>query len=229
MTMGIVSLNVGKPVTVEYQGKDLSTGIYKQSVTGPLFLTRFNFEGDGQADLVHHGGVDKAVCAYPAEHYPYWIKSLNKPMPYAAFGENLTLRGLLENAVCIGDVYQVGEAVLQVSQPRYPCFKLSQKHGVKDMPARVLHSGYSGFYFRVLEEGKVSDASPIVQLQRAEDGVTVLETLRMMKDGRKDEQGLVRMLEIPALSASLKQQFGQWLNHCAAASTKSSFSIMQDA
>lgn len=211
MTMGIVSLNVGKPVTVDYQGKDLSTGIYKQPVEGSLFLSSLNFEGDGQADLINHGGLDKAVCAYPSEHYPYWERSLGKPMPYAAFGENLTLRGLLEDEVCIGDVYRVGEAVLQVSQPRYPCFKLSQKHGVKDMPARVLNTGYSGFYFRVLEEGNVSADSPVTRLDSHASGIAVLEVLRMMKDGRKDEQGLERMLEIDELASSLKSQFGTWL------------------
>lgn len=211
MTMGIVSLNVGKPVTVDYQGKDLSTGIYKQPVEGPLFLSSLNFEGDGQADLINHGGLDKAVCAYPSEHYPYWERSLGKPMTYAAFGENLTLRGLLEDGVCIGDVYRIGGAVLQVSQPRYPCFKLSQKHGVKDMPARVLNTGYSGFYFRVLEEGRVSADSPVTRLDSQASGITVLEVLRMMKDGRKDEQGLERMLEIDELASSLKSQFGTWL------------------
>lgn len=211
MTMGIVSLNVGKPVTVDYQGKDLSTGIYKQPVEGPLFLSSLNFEGDGQADLINHGGLDKAVCAYPSEHYPYWERSLGKPMTYAAFGENLTLRGLLEDEVCIGDVYRIGGAVLQVSQPRYPCFKLSQKHGVKDMPARVLNTGYSGFYFRVLEEGRVSADSPVTRLDSQASGITVLEVLRMMKDGRKDEQGLERMLEIDELASSLKSQFGTWL------------------
>lgn len=211
MTMGIVSLNVGKPVTVDYQGKDLSTGIYKQPVEGSLFLSSLNFEGDGQADLTNHGGLDKAVCAYPSEHYPYWERSLGKQMPYAAFGENLTLRGLLEDEVCIGDVYRVGEAVLQVSQPRYPCFKLSQKHGVKDMPARVLNTGYSGFYFRVVQEGRVSADSPVIRLESRPSGITVLEVLRMMKDGRKDEQGLARMLEIDELASSLKSQFGTWL------------------
>ncbi|WP_098749254.1 MOSC domain-containing protein [Paenibacillus sp. EZ-K15] len=211
MTMGIVSLNVGKPVTVDYQGKDLSTGIYKQPVEGPLFLNALNFEGDGQADLVNHGGVDKAVCAYPSEHYPYWERSLGKQMEYAAFGENLTLRGMLEDRVCIGDVYRIGDAVVQVSQPRYPCFKLSQKHGVKDMPARVLNTGYSGFYFRVLEEGNVRADSVVAQLESHASGITVLDVLQMMKDGRKDERGLSRMLEIDVLSASLKEQFGKWL------------------
>lgn len=211
MTMGIVSLNVGKPVTVDYLGKDLSTGIYKQPAEGPLFLSTLNFEGDGQADPVNHGGVDKAVCAYPSEHYPYWERSLGKQMEYAAFGENLTLRGMLEDRVCIGDVYRIGDTVVQVSQPRYPCFKLSQKHGAKDMPARVLNTGYSGFYFRVLEEGNVRADSAVAQLESHASGITVLDVLQMMKDGRKDERRLSRMLEIDVLSTSLKEQFGKWL------------------
>ncbi|MDH6673117.1 MOSC domain-containing protein YiiM [Paenibacillus sp. LBL] len=211
MTLGIVSLNVGTPVTVEYQGKDLSTGIYKQPVDGPLFLSTVNFAGDGQADLVNHGGVDKAVCAYPYEHYAYWENSLGKQLPYATFGENLTLRGMLEDRVCIGDMYRVGDAVVQISQPRYPCFKLSQKLGVKDMPVRVLNTGYSGFYFRVLEEGDVRADSSVTKLESHAAGATVLEVLRMMKDGRKDEQGLNRMLELDVLSVSLKTQFGKWL------------------
>ncbi|PAD77268.1 MOSC domain-containing protein [Paenibacillus campinasensis] len=211
MSMRIVSLNVGKPITVDYLGKPLSTGIYKQPVEGAVFLGKENFAGDGQADLVHHGGADKAVCAYPFEHYKYWASSLGKEMPPASFGENLTLQGLLEDQVSIGDVFRVGEAVVQISQPRYPCFKLSQKHGVKDMPARVLNTGYSGFYFRVLEEGEVSAASPVTRLEAHPKGITVREVLLLMKDGRKDESGLCRMLELEELSSSVKGQFAKWL------------------
>ncbi|WP_347177523.1 MOSC domain-containing protein [Paenibacillus sp. BR1-192] len=136
MTMGIVSLNVGKPVTVDYQGKDLSTGIYKQPVEGPLFLSSLNFEGDGQADLINHGGLDKAVCAYPSEHYPYWERSLGKPMTYAAFGENLTLRGLLEDGVCIGDVYRIGGRCCRSASPDIPALSCR-----KSMASRTCRQG----------------------------------------------------------------------------------------
>lgn len=219
MSMGIVSLNVGKPVTVEYQGKPLSTGIYKQPVEGPVFLSRENFAGDGQADLVHHGGVDKAVCAYPFEHYEYWKSSLGKEMLLASFGENLTLKGMLEDQVCIGDIFRIGGAVVQISQPRYPCFKLSQKHGVKDMPTRVLNTGYSGFYFRVLEEGEVSADSPLTRLEAHPKGVTVREVFLMMANGRKDEHGLTRMLELEELSASVRGQFASWLENLRSSNT----------
>ncbi|UNK18142.1 MOSC domain-containing protein [Paenibacillus sp. N3/727] len=209
--IGIVSLNVGKPVTVDYLGKDLSTGIYKQPVQGPLYLGSANFTGDGQADLVNHGGPDKAVCVYPFEHYAYWEEVLGKKMEHASFGENLTVRGLLEDTVCIGDVFKVGDAVVQVSQPRYPCFKLSQKHGVKDMPAQVLTTGYSGFYLRVLEEGHVSADSQLVQLESHPAQVTVLEVLKLLTNGRQDETGLRRMVEIEALAEKVRHKFEGWI------------------
>ncbi|MFC7678640.1 MOSC domain-containing protein [Paenibacillus sp. GCM10028914] len=211
MAASIVSLNVGKPITVDYLGKSLSTGIYKQPVEGPLYLGSEQFVGDGQADLVNHGGPDKAVCVYPFEHYAYWEQVLEKKLEYAAFGENMTVRGLLEHAVYIGDVYQVGEAVVQVSQPRYPCFKLSQKHGVKDMPARVLATGYSGFYLRVLEQGHVSPDSQLVQLESHPAKVTVLDVLNLLTNGRQDEAGLRRMVEIEALAESVRHKFQSWI------------------
>ncbi|WP_054958057.1 MOSC domain-containing protein [Paenibacillus dakarensis] len=208
----IVSLNVGKPITVDYLGKELSTGIYKQPVQGPVFLSCTQLEGDGQADLVHHGGPDKAVCVYPFEHYAYWEHTLGKKMEHASFGENLTVSGLLEDQVYIGDVYQVGEAVVQVSQPRYPCFKLSQKHGVKDMPARVLSTGYSGFYLRVLKEGHISAGSMLVPLKSDPAQVTVLEILKLLTHGKKDEESLRRMLELEALAESVRAKFKGWLD-----------------
>lgn len=212
MAAGIVSLNVGKPITVDYLGKPVSTGIYKQPVQGPLYLSSVQFEGDGQADLVYHGGPDKAVCVYPFEHYAYWEEVLAKKMEYASFGENLTVSGLLEDKVCIGDVYQIGEAVGQVSQPRYPCFKLSQKHGVKDMPARVLETGYSGFYLRVLQEGYISADSQLVQMESHPERVSVLDVLKLLTNGRQDEDALRRMIGLEVLAESVRTKFQGWLD-----------------
>lgn len=212
MAAGIVSLNVGKPITVDYLGKPLSTGIYKQPVHGPLYLSSVQFEGDGQADLVYHGGPDKAVCVYPCEHYAYWEEALAKKMEYASFGENLTVRGLLEDKVYIGDVYQIGEAVVQVSQPRYPCFKLSQKHGVKDMPARVLETGYSGFYLRVLQEGYISADSQLVQIESHPAQISVLDVLKLLTNGRQDADALRRMIGLEVLAESVRTKFQGWLD-----------------
>lgn len=117
--MEVISLNVGKPVTVDYRGKPLETGIYKLPAEGPVRLHAEGFDGDGQADLVNHGGVNRAVCVYPIEHYTFWEEHLGKQLAYSAFGENITVSGLLETEVCIGDVYEIGTALLQVSQPRF--------------------------------------------------------------------------------------------------------------
>lgn len=212
-TYGIVSVNVGKPVTVDYLGKPLTTGIYKQPVQGEVFVGRTQMDGDGQADTVNHGGPDKAVCVYPYEHYAYWEQELDKKLDYSAFGENLTVTGLLETEVCIGDVFEIGEVVVQVSQPRFPCFKLASKHGVKDFPARVLDTGFSGFYLRILEEGRLSRDSIIAKRSSHPMGVTVASVLKQQALGRRaaDRDELKRLLEVDALAAVVKESFTRWL------------------
>lgn len=210
---GIVSVNTGKPITVEYLGKPLTTGIYKHPVQGEVFVGRTQMDGDGQADLKHHGGADKAVCVYPYEHYAYWEDQLDKKLDYSAFGENLTVTGLLETEVCIGDTFEIGEVVVQVSQPRFPCFKISSKHAVKDFPARVLDTGFSGFYLRILQEGRLSNESVIVKRSSHPMQVTVASVLKQQSLGRQqaDREQLKRMLEVDALAANVKESFTEWL------------------
>lgn len=210
--MEVISLNVGKPVTVDYRGKPLETGIYKIPAAGPVRLHHEGFDGDGQADLIHHGGSDKAVCVYPIEHYSYWEQQLGRKLDYSAFGENITSRGLLETGVCIGDIYEIGTALLQVSQPRYPCFKLSQKHGPADMPVRVLSTGYSGFYFRVLREGSIGAGDVIVKRESGAGGFTISQVLYLMEHGRKDKAGLAELAELDTLSAATREKFRDWLD-----------------
>lgn len=209
--MEVLSLNVGKPVTVDYRGRPLETGIYKMPAAGQVLLTLEGFEGDGQADRVNHGGTDKAVCVYPIEHYAFWEEQLGKKLEYSAFGENLTVSGLLETEVCIGDVFEIGSALLQVSQPRFPCFKLSQKHGPADMPAKVLSTGYSGFYFRVLREGQIASGDRIVKKESGEGGYPIRRVLYVMEHGRKDKTGLAELVQLAALAASTRRQFQGWL------------------
>jgi len=206
----IVSLNIGRPVTVDYRGKPLETGIYKTPAER-LQLTSDGFAGDGQADLVNHGGADKAVCVYPYEHYPHWEERLGKELEYSAFGENLTTTGLLETEVCIGDVYEIGTALLQVSQPRYPCFKLSQKHGPADLPAQVLATGYSGFYFRVLREGEIAAGDAVVKRQGGAGGVPVSRVLHFMESGRNEKAGLSELVELEGLAEGIRAKFRNWL------------------
>ncbi|MNJ42647.1 6-N-hydroxylaminopurine resistance protein [compost metagenome] len=203
----IISINVGKPVQVQFNKKEVSTGIFKTPSDEPLFLSWLNFDGDGQADLVHHGGREKAVCVYPYEHYPYWERELDQALGYSAFGENLTTRGLLETEVCIGDIFQLGEAIVQVSQPRQPCFKLSVKYGAPDMPLKVQKTGYTGFYFRVLQEGLVSKSAGLIRTHRHPLGITVSYANRIMHEEKDNLDGVRKILEVEELSENWRKTF----------------------
>lgn len=200
--MEVVSLNVGKPVTITYAGRELLTGIYKHPVAEALYLEECNFRGDAQADLVHHGGREKAVCVYPVEHYPYWEKVLGQPLHKGAFGENLTVRGMREEQVCIGDIYQLGEAVVQVSQPRQPCHKLAKRYDCKQLPLWLEETGYTGYYFRVLQPGWVAPNSEIQLLERHPLQLSVAFANRIMHHDKQDTAGIKQLLAVKELSAS---------------------------
>jgi MOSC domain-containing protein YiiM len=201
----IVSINVGKPMNLVFNGKELRTGINKKPVTEPIFLSFLHFDGDGQADLIHHGGKDKAVCVYPYDHYAYWEKELGRKLEAAAFGENLTVKGLEEEDVCVGDMFQLGEAVVQVSQPRQPCYKLAKKYNVEDLPLRVQKTGYTGFYFRVLKEGWVTKESRLQLLSRHPLGVTVSFANHIMYHDKYNQEGIERILSVQELSESWRK------------------------
>ncbi|MGG4032974.1 MOSC domain-containing protein [Paenibacillus cisolokensis] len=205
MTIEIVSVNIGKPQQVQYRGRELSTGIWKTPVEGPLHLSYSNLEGDGQADLVHHGGRDKALCVYAYEHYPFWERELKRPLAYGAFGENLTVRGLPETEVCIGDIFRFGEAVVQVSQPRQPCFKLAVKYGVPELPVKVQETGFTGYYFRVLQEGEVSPKDGLIRVFRHPKAVTVSFANRIMHHDKQNAEGIQRILDVEELSGSWQE------------------------
>ena len=208
----IVSLNVGKPKIVQFGKKEVETGFHKSSTLATLFLSSVNFEGDGQGDLVHHGGVEKAVCCYPSEHYPFWENELNRPLSAGSFGENLTLRGLTESDVCIGDTFKIGGAVVQLSQPRQPCFKLSLVHELKELPVIMQNTGYTGFYFRVLQEGAVSANAKLVRISRPKLVITVAEANRLMHHDKDDVVGIEQILSLQELSSSWRKTFEKRLN-----------------
>ncbi|WP_148931133.1 MOSC domain-containing protein [Paenibacillus methanolicus] len=201
----LVSLNVALPVAVMHGSKEIQTGINKKPAEGRLFLTKTGLNGDGQGDLVHHGGEDKAVCVYSLAHFPYWEEAWGKPVEPGAFGENFTTEGLTEDALRIGDVLRVGTALVQVSQPRQPCFKLGLKHGLPELPVRVQENGYTGFYFRVLEEGEVGAGDPFLLERRDSAGITLQEANRVMHTDKKDAAGIAKVLEVAALSASWRE------------------------
>ncbi len=198
----IVSLNVGMPRMAVHQNKEIFTGIMKMPVQDPLWLSSVNFTGDAQGDLVHHGGKEKAVCVYPYEHYAHWSGVIGKPLAYGAFGENATTRGMTETDVCIGDIFRMGEAIVQISQPRQPCYKLAMKHGVPDLPLQVQESGYTGYYFRVLEEGMVSKQDGLIRLSRHPLGVTVAYANRIMHVEKRNTAGIRAILAVDALSVN---------------------------
>lgn len=205
--MVIRSLNTGRPVKETFFGKEIITGICKKPVAGPVRLGKTGFEGDGVGDLKNHGGPDKAVCVYGVDHYPYWEKILGTVLPPAAFGENLSLSDLDEAAICIGDVFQAGTAVIQVSQPRQPCSTLAARFGRKDMVKLVVDSGRTGCYFRVLEEGAVKSGDALVLMERDRHGITVSFANEVYHHERRSREGIEKVLAVEALSASWRESF----------------------
>ncbi|NYF24440.1 MOSC domain-containing protein [Sporosarcina sp. JAI121] len=205
--MKIISMNIGKPTTVVYNGKEVKTGFYKIPVQESLYLAKLNFEGDEQADLINHGGVDKAVCVYPHEHYSFWEKELAQDLQPAAFGENLTVAGMLETDVHIGDVFKIGDAILQLSQPRQPCYKIAGRHNVKDLMLRLQKTGFTGYYFRVLEEGNISPDSSIERLSIHPAKVTVANANEIMYEDINNKDAIQKHLAIEELSGSWRERF----------------------
>ena len=192
MSATVISIQVGLPrvhgesAASGAAGEAWTTGMFKQPVAGPVWLGRTNLAGDGQADLENHGGFNKAVNVYPAEHYPQWEAELGiGPLGPGAFGENFTIQGLLESAVCVGDVFSVGAALVQVSQPRQPCWKLSRRWDLKDLAFRVQQTGRTGWYFRVLREGRVQagDRLELTERPHAEWPVALANEVMHQRQG----------------------------------------------
>ncbi len=177
--MQLISVNVGSPKWVQFDGSNFLTGIFKAPVSGTVSVNLIQVQGDGQADLKAHGGVDKAVYLYPIEHYDFWRKELDEEIEeLGSFGENFTVRGMLENEVCIGDTFKIGTTIVQVTQPRTPCYKWAARFKRPDLPARFLQSLKSGFYLRVLQAGQVTSEDCFIFCERDPKPVTVCEVSR---------------------------------------------------
>lgn len=190
--------------------KAWTTGFYKRAVAERVWLGYQGLRGDQQADRKYHGGADKAVCVYAAEHYPDWRKSLNLPdMTHGAFGGNFTTQGLLEADVCIGDIFQVGEARVQISQPRQPCWKLARRWRIKDLTAQVEQNGRTGFYFRVLQHGWVEAGERFDLLERSFPEITIARANEVMHQRKEDFAAARELASCPLLSASWKDSL--WL------------------
>ena len=210
----IVSLQVGRPVRRGKEGsrdpreEAWTSGIFKDPVEGPVALGRLHFEGDGQADLRVHGGPDKAVLAYSADHYPAWCDELGLDMKPGAFGENLTIAGQDERSVCLGDIYEIGTARVEISQPRLPCWKLARKWDLPDLPARVVKSGRGGWYFRVLREGRVARGDTVTREAHPFPQWTIARVFEAFVHGA-DPDTAAALASCPALAEGWREHFTQ--------------------
>jgi MOSC domain-containing protein YiiM len=207
--MKLLSVNVGLPREVEWNGRTVRTSIFKVPVSGRVRVSKLNLDGDEQSDLTVHGGVDKAVYVYPAEHYAFWRKELpNADLSSGAFGENLTTEGALDDqAVHIGDRFRIGSAEFVVTQPRMPCFKLGIRFGRPDMVKRFMHSGRNGFYLAVAKEGEVAAGDSIELLMRDENGVTIADIVDLYTADAAKQDLLQRVSELAALPESWRAYF----------------------
>ncbi|MCK0473106.1 MOSC domain-containing protein [Halalkalibacter sp. APA_J-10(15)] len=209
----IKSVNIGTVKVISDKSKKaINSGIMKESIENQeVFLFKHNLVGDEQADLINHGGEDKAVCIYPVDHLPYWENRYDQSFHYGAFGENVSIQGLTEELVYIGDQFLWGEAVVEVSQPRSPCFKVALKHGIKQLPLHIQETGYSGYYVRVIKEGIVSKKSPF-QLQKKGSNFTVSEVNTITYRKEIDENKVNELLKCPMLSMAWKKTLVNKLN-----------------
>ena len=206
--MRIVSINVGLPREIQWGGKTVWTSIFKVPVTGPVRVERLNVDGDQQSDLTVHGGVDKAVYVYPAEHYKFWREQLpGVDLPWGVFGENFTTEGLLEDTVQIGDKLQAGSAEFVVTQPRMPCFKLGVRFDRPDMVKRFLHSGRTGFYLAVAREGEVAASDVVTLVARNDHAITVADIVGLYTADATNQDLLRRVAELPALPEGWREYF----------------------
>jgi len=203
MKTSLISVNVGLPRTVQWRDQPVTTGIFKSPVEGPVALRRHNLDGDEQADLSVHGGPTKAVYVYSTQHYDYWRNELpDVELDWGHFGENLSVEGMDEASIHIGDEFSVGTARLVVTEPRMPCFKLGVRFGRADMPKRFLQSGRSGFYFGVVQEGDVEAGDTLERLSTHPDGLTVADVTSLYSTDRENVALLKKAIAVTALPES---------------------------
>lgn len=219
--MKLLSVNVSLPKTIDHSGKSVTTGIFKEPVAKRVMVRRLNLAGDGQADLTVHGGVDKAVYVYDLASYRYWERELGRAdLAFGHFGENLTVEGLPDDQVHIGDVFRVGEALLEVSQPRVPCYKLEIKMEMPGFSRQFLASGRLGFYCRVLEEGTVGAGDPIERVKAGPEQLSVRETAHLLYFENDNIDRIRQALNIPALAQVWRNAFAELLETLDGAAKK---------
>lgn len=206
--MQLLSVNVSLPKEVPYNGETMTTGIYKEPIQGRVMMRELNIDGDKQADLQAHGGPFKAVYVYPYEHYAHWSDVQGRDdFTYGQFGENLTVTGMLEDTVRVGDMYCVGGAIIQVTQPRIPCYKLSYKMNDNTFLKKFLTSDLIGFYVRVLEEGEIGAGDDIELVKADPVGMTVKDIHRLLHFDKQNVEAAKRALQIESLAPGWQGAF----------------------
>ena len=213
--MKLISLNVALPRQVNFRGEVVNTGIFKEPIQRRVKLRKLNLDGDKQADLTVHGGIDKAVYSYAKEHYEFWRKDLqDMSLSWGMFGENFTTEGLFEESVNIGDTFQIGTTRVIATQPRMPCYKLGVKFGRMDIIKRFLASGLTGIYFKVLQEGEVGVGDEIKLINRDQNNVTVRDIVRLYTVNREDVKTMERAVKVKDLPNGWRfhfiEQLGQF-------------------
>src|SRR5215831_13715150 len=204
----LISVNVGLPRDIQWKGRTVHTGIWKDPVRGRCRVRRLNVDGDGQGDLAGHGGEQRAVFVYQVESYRYWQEQLKRTdFVRGQFGENFTIEGLPDDAVCIGDRYQIGSALFEVTQPRVTCYRVGIRMNEPRMPALLTSSGRPGFYFRVLQEGEVGAGDEIMKVGEAKEQMTVREINALLYSANHPRDRLERALRIEALSPGWRSSF----------------------
>src|SRR5215510_14660390 len=219
MMARLLSVNVGLPRNMEWKGRTVHTGIWKDPVRGRCRVGRLNLDGDGQGDLAGHGGEQRAVFVYQMESYRHWQEQLKRTdFVYGQFSENFTVEGLPDDAVCIGDRYQIGSALFEVTQPRVTCYRVGIRMNEPRMPALLTSSGRPGFYFRVLREGEVGTGDEIVKVGEANERMTVAEINALLYSPNHARDRLERALRIEALSPGWRASFEALLSETKAES-----------
>ncbi len=213
--MRVYSLNIGRPHLLSKGGRTISTSINRKPTSDPVLLSPLGFEGDRPADTRVHGGPDKAVCCYPHEHYDGWREMFDPDLAVPGFGENLTTEGLLETDVCLGDVFQIGQATVQVTQPRQPCGTLAMKHECKMLPRWINERHFTGFYLRVLAPGLVRAGDAITRTRRGHADLTVARMNEIMLDKTSPVDVLERLVSLPELAEAWKRSFSRRLRAVA--------------
>jgi MOSC domain-containing protein YiiM len=222
MTPKILSINVSLPKEIDFEGQKVTTGIFKEPIEGRIMLRTLNLDGDKQADLTVHGGPDKAVYAYPIEHYEFWRKVYpSMEMPNGMFGENFTIEGLMESEVSVGDAFEIGSSKVIATQPRMPCYKLGVKFGRMDVLKKFLASGRSGIYFKVLEEGEVGAGDSIIKIKKDTNRVAISDVVRLYASDREDISTMRRAVKVEVLPEGWRDYFIEQIRRVEKNQTKS--------